>query len=734
MKLIRRLGAWHRKRMVRLGIIAGPDDGALSAPGPGHYAGASWFVLCIAAWTAMYGALIATAPLLAGSPFLVHVGVLMVLAFPTAYYLHFSRVSRRVVNATVLILAVGCGVAEVLLLWPQGGVEAFYGLTASFRVLLQAFLWVMAFRAFTLRTLTDIVLSIIPAMSCVILSLVAMATAITAVGTALVIVSCLYLLSCEYSAASEHSGDAVKAVRRVVWERGPRRGAAVNTWQAVSVVVLVAALFAGAGASYTRKSSQIGAYAKEMLARYLAGFLVGPRVDYSSAALVWLTGDSPPGGDRVLFTVECERGENWRQQAYATYTGRSWQVGRSGARPAIRRADGWHIDTTGVSGFRPTGAIQVKQVFHLSVPMAASLPALFCATRLDLGAMRARVHSGEAGTVNCAGYVRPGRSYEVISLVPAGGPGPRTDPLPPLSDDLRRQYLQLPDEMPARVRDLAREITQEATGDYDAALIIQNYLSGNYPYTLKPPARPRGQDFVDHFLFDAKTGYCNHYASAMAVLCRCIGIPARFATGFVAGEVDVDTDTYEVRAKDAHSWVEIYIEGRGWQTFEPTPPLGDEETGPLAGLRERLQALVAALAAARRDLPQATVWTAGGAAVCVVCLLGALAAHRRGQYLRLTPGGRVADPGSRCQFAHAQMTRWLARVGFPRDKAQPPLEYLATLTGTAEPVVAPAQTVTDCYMRARYARRSPSEQDAIRAQDALRAIRDAVFRDKLAGG
>ena len=131
-------------------------------------------------------------------------------------------------------------------------------------------------------------------------------------------------------------------------------------------------------------------------------------------------------------------------------------------------------------------------------------------------------------------------------------------------------YLGLPDSLPGRVRGLAASVTEQAQTDYDRARAIERYLSENFRYNLNMPETPAGEDFADYFLFEQGDGYCTYFATAMAVLCRSIGLPARYVEGFSpSSEMDADGH-YIVRAKNAHAWTEVYFEGVGWLPFEPT--------------------------------------------------------------------------------------------------------------------------------------------------------------------
>jgi transglutaminase-like putative cysteine protease len=131
------------------------------------------------------------------------------------------------------------------------------------------------------------------------------------------------------------------------------------------------------------------------------------------------------------------------------------------------------------------------------------------------------------------------------------------------------RYLQLPDTITDRTRQLAQRITAELETPYDKAAAITSYLRDTIPYSDVVPEQPSGQDSVDWFLFDLQKGFCNYYASAEVVLLRSLGIPARFAVGYAQGERQAD-GRYLVRQKDAHAWPEVYFTGLGWVEFEPT--------------------------------------------------------------------------------------------------------------------------------------------------------------------
>jgi hypothetical protein len=123
------------------------------------------------------------------------------------------------------------------------------------------------------------------------------------------------------------------------------------------------------------------------------------------------------------------------------------------------------------------------------------------------------------------------------------------------------------DNVPEGVWQLAQELTSGIQSDYHKALKIKSYLEDGFSYTLSPEIPPEDMDFVSHFL-QTKRGYCTYYATAMAVLARCAGLPSRYIEGY---KVDIEYTNTEVvvTQENAHAWAEIFIEGFGWLPFDP---------------------------------------------------------------------------------------------------------------------------------------------------------------------
>jgi len=137
------------------------------------------------------------------------------------------------------------------------------------------------------------------------------------------------------------------------------------------------------------------------------------------------------------------------------------------------------------------------------------------------------------------------------------------------------------------VRDLAAQVTARATTPYDKAKAIEGYLSTlRYTFRIEPP--PFQSHGVDHFLFTLRGGYSEYFASAMAVMLRSVGVPARLATGYSTGDKVADKDIYLVTDSHSHGWVEVFFPEYGWIPFEPTPGKSIPQVGAPPGDAEAM--------------------------------------------------------------------------------------------------------------------------------------------------
>jgi transglutaminase-like putative cysteine protease len=174
------------------------------------------------------------------------------------------------------------------------------------------------------------------------------------------------------------------------------------------------------------------------------------------------------------------------------------------------------------------------------------------------------------GTYRVPASMASGLSYGAFSFL-EDEYAPSTTPNIGLAPNVRDTLLQLPLGIDPRIKQLARAFSEGALSEVERAQAIEHHLRHEYGYSLQRPLVAVTDPLAD-FLFERKQGHCEFFASAMAVMLRTIGIPSRVVTGFHSGVYNPMTGWQVIRASDAHSWVEGWISGSGWTTFDPTPP------------------------------------------------------------------------------------------------------------------------------------------------------------------
>lgn len=203
-----------------------------------------------------------------------------------------------------------------------------------------------------------------------------------------------------------------------------------------------------------------------------------------------------------------------------------------------------------------------QTLFSPSQPIWVSLPS------------QTKSASNPDGTIDLSGFetnrpLAPQTAYRVQSSISNSTISQLRQAGTDYPDWVVERYLDLPETITARTRQLAEDITSGIDNPYDKVIAVTNYLRNNMEYQETIAEIPRDEEPIDWFLFETQTGFCNYYATAEVVLLRSIGIPARWAVGYAQGEA-LDDNQYAVRQRDAHSWPEVYFPSFGWVEFEPT--------------------------------------------------------------------------------------------------------------------------------------------------------------------
>ncbi|PQP83462.1 hypothetical protein C0Q44_01755 [Paenibacillus sp. PCH8] len=325
----------------------------------------------------------------------------------------------------------------------------------------------------------------------------------------------------------------------------------------------------------------------ERLAHW-AGYTSGGSIPASASVTGYSTADAPMGapliqGDAVFFIAKSPKVTYWRGETRSYYNGSTWsdpaQSFETASPSGLLRTDGWE-NPTYWSRIRQTVTMQREwkgpnPLFTGGIPVNVSFQDNNSTNERN---MLSLLSNADSATLWLAGSGRrePVKQYSADVMIPTATPeqlrlleskGTRKDPA-----KIRRTDLQLPDSLPERVRSLAGDITEGSKTRYDAVHAVQTYLIDHAEYSLDTRMPPLGTDFVDDFLFVTGKGYCNHFSTAMVVLLRAEGIPARWVKGFGTGQADPEVSgQYIVTQGDAHSWVEVYFPSAGWMPFEATP-------------------------------------------------------------------------------------------------------------------------------------------------------------------
>jgi transglutaminase-like putative cysteine protease len=295
-------------------------------------------------------------------------------------------------------------------------------------------------------------------------------------------------------------------------------------------------------------------------------------------------------GNQVIFRVRATVPGYFLGMTYDYWNGQSWLQSKpfrstavlSGGSPFQIPGPSAPSSTTAIPVPPPTDAPTQQNVQTFYV--AATLPNLIFATAqpVQVWFPDRKLYVGVDGSIRTAIAMTPGTVYTVLSADDQRTPAElASDSTPGTSAGLAAD-LQLPVPDPyGRVKALALSVTAHATTLYGKVAALEGWMATHVRYSTNIPPLLAGQDAVNQFLFGSRVGYCEQISTALTVMLRTLGIPAREAIGYVPGPFNPLTDLYEVQAKDAHAWVQVYFPGVGWQSFDPTAdvPLAPPDPG-----------------------------------------------------------------------------------------------------------------------------------------------------------
>ena len=345
---------------------------------------------------------------------------------------------------------------------------------------------------------------------------------------------------------------------------------------------------AGGPATMVRTAGVLG------LAALLAGLAIGPRlpgpdgplIKYKNrtggtgssdratiSPLVDIRGRIVDQRDIEMFTVRADQPSYWRLTSLDTFNGTIWSSKSTyrDVRGAIRTEEILQpsLDT-----------MELTQDFSISNLSSIWLPHAFRPQRAQGVGVS---YAGDTASLITPQDTTNGLTYTITSLIPKMTPALLQKSPAQAPRDIAATYLDLP-EIDGRVVAEARRIVAGATTPYQRALALQNHFKENYEYDIEARAG-HDEGALRTFLFESKSGYCEQFAGAYAVLARLVGLPTRVAVGFTPGDFDQDAGVYRVKGGHGHAWAEVYLHDYGWVEFDPTPGRGNPQAVGHTGLQ-----------------------------------------------------------------------------------------------------------------------------------------------------
>jgi transglutaminase-like putative cysteine protease len=297
-------------------------------------------------------------------------------------------------------------------------------------------------------------------------------------------------------------------------------------------------------------------------------------------------------GDRIDFIVTSAIPSYWQVRAYDIYTAAGWQNSPV-TDVVLKSKHAWD------SGEAPANSERVTYTVTPNIKTDVLLTSgSFIVTNKPV---MIQVGSGDIIGILSSHVLSAGERYSVTAAVTQATPAELETASDNYSQINLENYLQLPADFPEGIRELSANLTANATTPYQKVLKINDYLA-RIPYSTNIKAPPEGVDGVAYFLFAQRAGFCVHYASAMAVMLRSVGVPARLAIGYLPGEPGAETGEYVLRDKSYHAWPQVYFPGYGWVDIEATPSSAES-----AGSAVELSGPVVS-SDTIRELPQWDVW------------------------------------------------------------------------------------------------------------------------------
>lgn len=299
--------------------------------------------------------------------------------------------------------------------------------------------------------------------------------------------------------------------------------------------------------------------------------------------------------DQVVMRVRADHGAYWRSATFDTYTGDGWRNSLTAdilldkrlveAREAdpfapttsANRVVEVEVRRTAInqvgSGHRLKQTVRLEGLGQFAEIHGASEPAVVRIGGLTTGQLeRLTLRMDLAATIHLPDPIQ-GAEYEVISDVPDWTPESLRLAGERYPREISTRYLQVSSverDALERLRQHALGIVEGKATPYDRAMALRDWIASNCAYNTAAEGTPAGRDVSAYFILNQREGYCDSFATSLAVMCRLVGIPARVATGFTEGELDRNAQWYVIRDRDRHLWTEVFFPGTGWVAMDAT--------------------------------------------------------------------------------------------------------------------------------------------------------------------
>ena len=431
--------------------------------------------------------------------------------------------------------------------------------------------------------------------------------------------------------------------------------------------------------------------------------------------------------NEVLFWISSERNDLWRVAAYDHYDGHAWRM----SLPHTYLLPRYDRDAYVVPQVVPASARLSRQRVWVARFATSRLPAAAAPLQLrflagPLPGLRYAVSLDAYGCLNAGPPAMPGGAYEVVSALPESDPVRLRAAGTHYPAEITGLYLaSLPLGTGEALSPLVESVTAGAATPYDQALALMAFLERECFYSTREPATPLGEDVTVHFLLRTRRGACDQFATAMAVMLRLAGVPARVATGYLTEERDPSNGLLVLRASGAHAWVEAYFPGYGWVPFNPSPQRTLEEEPWWSLLRRGQAGYVAGQAAKGVGLSLA------GLAVLLLLLMAVIDPRVARARWREARAGR--DPWERAFRECRRAALAASRTALRQPAAGlTPLEALqvAEQARAAASVLPRLRQLTGELYEARYSPRSGTPQQARRLAREFRDLRRRLPRPR----